>query len=137
MAQTHLPPQWQQRILAILNSHGWDLGQFAHEAIRLLTAWQQAEGGTATWNPLNSTYHISGWYTLPDYNTSGVVNYDKATHGVMATAATLLNGNYNGIVGFLQNPLLTAEEAVGKYADEFRTWGTNPDTITACLASIS
>lgn len=137
MTQTHLPPQWQERVLAILNSHGWDTGQFAHQAIRLLTAWQQAEGGAATWNPLNSTYHISGWYTQPDYNTSGVCNYDKATHGVMATAATLLNGYYNGIVGFLQNPLITAEEAVNKNADQFRTWGTNPDVILSCLASIA
>ena len=133
--QTHLPPQWQQRVLANINSHGWNTGSFAPEAVRLLTAWQAAEGGTATWNPLNTTLHIPGWYTTPDYNSSGVVNYSKPDYGVMATVATLINGYYNSILGFLQNPQMTAEQAVNAYASEFRTWGTNPQTILDVLAS--
>lgn len=137
MTQTHLPPQWQQRVLANINSHGWDIGQFAHQAIRLLTAWQQAEGGLAEWNPLNTTLHIPGWYATPDYNTTGVCNYTKPTYGVMATVATLINGSYNGILGFLQNPQVTAEDCVNAHTDEFRTWGTNPDVILQCLKTVA
>lgn len=139
MAQTHLPPQWDKRLLAILNSHGWDIGQFAPEALRLLAAWAQAEGGSAEWDPLNSELHVfSGTvpWQGPDYNSAGVADYLKPTYGVMATAATLLNGNYNGIVGFLQSPQITAEEAVDKYRSQFQTWGTNPQTILDCLGSV-
>lgn len=137
MPQTHLPPQWDKRLLAMLNARGWDAGKFAPEALRLLAAWARAEGGTATWNPLNSTSRLvqdgRAWQTSPDYNSTGVRNYDTPTHGVAATAATLLNGNYNGIVGFLQAPAITAEQAVRKYADQFRKWGTDTNLLLAVL----
>lgn len=141
MAQTHLPPQWQQRTLAVLNSHGWDVGEFAHESIRLLTAWQEAEGGEAQWNPLNSTQYYTGSTTYNSFVINGVTyhvwNYPKATVGVCMTALTILNGNYNGIAGFLQSPQITAEEAVNKYKSQFQTWGTNPQTILDCLKTVA
>ena len=131
--QSHLPPQWRQRLLAIANSRGWDTGQFAVESMRLLYGWQVAEGGTADWNPLNTTLHIPGWQSSDDYNAAGVCNYLKPSYGVMATFATLVNGYYNGILGFLQSPQITAEEACDKYADQFTTWGTDPAAIKRCL----
>lgn len=131
-AQTHLPPQWRQRVLAIVNGHGWDTGQFAPESLRLLAAWAQAEGGNARWNPLNTTFRLPG---STDYNSAGVQSYFRPTEGVCATALTLVNGHYNGILGDLQNGTKTAEQIVSDRAAQFETWGTNPDTIAAVLAS--
>lgn len=137
MAQTHLPPQFAERVLANLNAHGWDSGQFPHQSIRLLTAWCRAEGGNAEWDPLNATTHITAagiQLQGPDYNAAHVANYVKATYGVVGTVLTLLNGNYNGIVGFLQAPAITAEQAVSKYGAQFRLWGTDTRVLLEVLA---
>jgi hypothetical protein len=131
---THLPPQWRQRLLAIVNGKDWLTGKPGPEQMRLLEAWQRAEGGTAKWNPLNTTLHLPGWYTYPDYNSAMVTNFTKATYGVMATAATLINGHYNGILGWLQAGSTPAETCVNEHRDEFTTWGTNPDTILGVLS---
>lgn len=133
MATTnHLPPQWRQRVLAIINGHGWDTGNFYPEGMRLLAAWAQAEGGTARYNPLNCTLRLVG--STP-YNNAGVQNYFRPTEGCCATGLTLVNGNYNGILGDLQNGTKTAEEIVNDRRSQFQLWGTNPDTILAVLAS--
>lgn len=132
MTNQHLPPQWRQRLLAIVNGHGWDTGQFAPESLRLLAAWAQAEGGNARWNPLNTTLKLAG---STDYNSAGVQNYFRPTEGVCATGLTLVNGHYNGILGDLQNGTKTAEQIVSDRADQFLVWGTSPSTIAAVLAS--
>ena len=129
--QTHLPPQWQQRVLAGVNGHGWNTGQFYPEGIRLLNAWATAEGGTAKWNPLNTTYYLPG---CTNYNTSGVKNYVRPTEGCCATVLTLVNGFYTGILGALQGGTATAEQIVEMHGDEFSTWGTNPTVILQVLA---
>ena len=100
------------------------------EVLRLLDAWAQAEGGTATWNPLNSTQPFLG---STRYNSSDVQNYTKPLYGVCATAVTLANGNYNGILGALQGGSLTAVQIVDKYRSQFQLWGTNPDLIIQIL----
>ena len=133
MTTTHLPPQWRQRLLAIVNGHGWLTGTFYPEGLRLLDAWQHAEGGTAQWNPLNTEYKLAG---STDYNTAGVQNYVRATEGVCATGITLVNGNYNGILGDLQVGTKTAEQIVNDRAAQFRTWGTDPTLILTLLGSI-
>lgn len=131
--QTHLPPQWRQRVLAGINGHGWDTGSFYPEGMRLLDAWQRAEGGTARWNPLNTTLRLAG---STDYNGTGVQNYFRPTEGCAATVLTLVNGNYNGILGDLQNGTKTAEQIVNDRASQFRTWGTDPSVILAVLAGV-
>lgn len=132
MADTHLPPQWRQRVLAGINGHGWDTGSFYPEGLRLLAAWAQAEGGTAKWNPLNTTYTLR---SSTPYNTAGVQNYFRPTEGCCATVLTLVNGNYNGILGDLQNGVKTAEQIVNDRATEFSRWGTDPKVILAVLGS--
>jgi hypothetical protein len=132
VANTHLPPQWRERLLAIVNGHGWDTGLFYPEGLRLLDAWQRAEGGTAQWNPLNTTFYLPG---STNYNTANVKNYMRATDGVCATGLTLVNGFYNGILGDLQNGAKTAEQIVADRADQFRTWGTDPAVIARVLAT--
>jgi len=63
--------------------------------LRLLRAWQQAEGGSASFNPLNTTQPASG---AGSYNSVGVRNYRSAAQGAQATVQTLLNGHYGPIV---------------------------------------
>jgi hypothetical protein len=125
-SKTRLPPNWERRLLAVL---GADPGY--QQGLRLLDAWARAEGGTAQWNPLNTTYGLAG---STDYNSAGVKNYKRATEGVCATALTLVNGYYPGILGAFQGGRRTAEDIVHTFRAEFQTWGTNPDAILRCLA---
>ena len=122
---THLPPYWRQHLLAVIGGHA------GAENLRLLDAWQHAEGGTAKWNPLNTTFSLPG---STDYNTTGVKNFPKPVWGVCATALTLTNGYYPGILGSLQGGKLTAEQIVENNKGEFQIWGTNPQTVLAYLA---
>jgi hypothetical protein len=70
--------------------------------IGLLRSWQQAEGGTAAWNPWNTTQRIAV-PGVTDYNTTGVKNYPTESAGVTATVSTLLNGKYNPVVSGLRS----------------------------------
>lgn len=133
MAQTHLPPNWRQRVLGIVNAHGWLQGQFYPEGLRFFQAWAVAEGGTAKWNPLNTTYHL---YGSTDYNPTGVQNYLRPVDGCCATGITLANGHYNGILGDLQNGTKTAEQIVYDRETEIQTWGTDPTAILRALDDI-
>jgi hypothetical protein len=133
MTNTHLPPNWRQRLLGIINGHGWLTGTFYPEGLRLLAAWATAEGGTAQWNPLNTTLPLPG---STSYNSAGVQNYPRATWGVCATGLTLTDGYYPGILGDLQNGTKTAEQIVTDRDAEFKKWGTNPQTILNVLAGV-
>lgn len=65
----------------------------------LLRIWQLEEGGTAKYNPLNTTQSSPG---ATNYNSVGVKNYASAQAGVAATAKTLKNGHYSAIVRLLR-----------------------------------
>jgi hypothetical protein len=54
-------------------------------------AWQTAEGGSATWNPWNTTQPAKG---ASDYNSAHVKNYPDRATGITATVHTLMNGFY-------------------------------------------
>lgn len=125
MAASHLPPQWRERVLAVV------AGKVNDENLRLMDAWQRAEGGTAQWNPLNTTYKLNG---STAYNTAGVQNYFRATEGVCATALTLVSGLYGGILGDLQAGLKTATQIVVDRDAQFRMWGTDPQLMRTLLA---
>jgi hypothetical protein len=124
VAEQHLPPQWRERLLCVVAAKA------GTENMRLLAAWQRAEGGTAKWNPLNTTMPLPG---STSYNTIGVQNYKRATEGVCAQALTLANGLYNGILGDLQGGGKTAEEIVHDRADQLKHWGTDPHLILKVL----
>lgn len=128
MADTHLPPYWKERLIAVL---GGRTAFSRDERHRFLNAWARAEGGTAKWNPLNSTLKVG---SSTPYNSVGVQNYVRATEGVCATALTLVNGFYGKIVGKLQGTTFTAEEIVEDCRFQIQTWGTDPDLILAILA---
>lgn len=121
---THLPFLWRFRLLHAIHAKGrW-------QNRRLLDAWARAEGGTARWNPLNST---QPWPGATDYNSVHVRNYPSGAAGVAATAATLVNGRYDGIVADLRVGKNTAQEIVRRNAAEFGTWGTGAENVLRCL----
>ena len=127
MASTHLPPYWAEHTTAVLG------GPQRAETRRFFHAWAQVEGGTAKWNPLNSTMQIPGSTPLAG-NTAGVQNYPRPVWGVCATAMTLTDGNFGKIVGHVQAGTYTAEQIVNDCADQIRVWGSDPDLILQVLA---
>jgi hypothetical protein len=104
-----------------------DLGGFPGDAQHsLLAAWHACEGGTATFNPLNTTQKEAG---STQYNSAGVQNYPDQATGLRATVDTLRNGNYDGIVHDLSQTAYSATQIVIRNSAEFTTWGTS----TSCL----
>lgn len=70
--------------------------------VAFLNAWARREGGGGANNPLNSTLPYGASTRLAG-NSAGVQNYASWSDGVNATAATLLNGNYNDVVSALRS----------------------------------
>lgn len=124
MSATHFPPNWIRRLLAVLGA------PVTPEAVRLFSAWATAEGGNAQWNPLNTTLRLEGSW---NYNSVGVQNYARPIIGVCATALTVANGYYNGILGALQGGQLTAEQIVEQHGHEFNLWGTGAANVLRVL----
>ena len=86
--------------------------------VAFLTKWQSAEGGTATYNPLNTT---QSWAGATNYNSVGVKNYSTPAVGLDATVKTLTNGYYNPILDQLKTGAPRWTPEVGK---ALNTWGT-------------
>lgn len=120
----HLPFLWRFRLLRALNASGYWQGR------KLLGAWEKAEGGTAKYNPLNTTLP---WLGATDYNSAGVKNYPTGADGIEATAATLTNGLYKGIVNDLRAGRKQAGQIVKDNAAEFDKWGTGAANILRVL----
>ncbi len=143
MAQTHLPERWIERTCDLLEV------PLTHEVLRFFTAWQRAEGGTAKWNPLNSTLKLDGtvsWTETVDYNSIPVRNYKYAIVGVVATVLTLQQRKQDGtllyaglVTGLRQAKGLgkTAEQLVGDNQAQIKLWGTSPQTMLDVLAGIA
>lgn len=120
----HLPRLWKFRLLRAIHAKG------VSENRRLLDAWQRAEGGEAKYNPLNTT---EPWAGATNYNSVGVKNYPTAGAGINATARTLGNGFYSGIVRDLQAGKKPALRIVADNAHEFDTWGTGSANVARLL----
>lgn len=81
-------------------------GQFAYHVLkgigapntlhnrRALQAQMQSEGGSARWNPFNTTQEMVG---ATDYNWVGVKNYVSAEQGIAATVKTLQYRDYRRV----------------------------------------
>lgn len=115
MACRHLPYLWRYRLLRSIHA------PYSRPNRNYLAAWAKAEGGTACFNPLNTT---EPWAGATDYNDAGVKNYPNGSSGVAATAATLENGHYDGIVKDLRNGKVSACGIATRNAKELVTWGT-------------
>lgn len=123
----HLPYLWRYRLLRKLHAPN------STQNRRLLRAWARAEGGTARYNPLNTT---EPWAGATDYNSAGVKNYPSGADGIAATYLTLVNGHYIGIVNSLRAGRMTAQRIVERNAAEFDTWGTGSNLILEVLAGL-
>lgn len=111
---------WAIAVLAALGNE-----QPSAETIRYLEAWHRAEGGTASYNWLNSTQRADG---ATDYNSVGVKNYPSYESGVQATSETLTNGFYpRTLTGLVSNQPIVDDAEMG-------TWGTGGGAIRAQLA---
>ena len=88
------------------------------ENIRFLNAWTQAEGGSASNNPFNTT---DPYGPTTKYNSVGVRNYQSPQQGIAATIHTLQNGHY----GVLLDALRQGNSAMNDAIAESKTpWGT-------------
>ena len=85
-------------------------------------SWIQAEGGTARWNPLNTTQRMPGSW---DYNSVGVQNYPDFETGLAATVKTIEQTNPAlGYVAILTRLRRDARPASTLKAVEASQWGT-------------
>jgi len=140
VAQTHLPQHWIEKVCALLSVDGWLTGEIPHEVKRFFTAWAKSEGGTAAWNPLNTTDHISDawgqWYTA-DFNRITVANYKSPWQGIVATAATMLQSTTFATivedVRTAKTTKITAEQIVQRNENAIKQWGTDPKLMLAVL----
>lgn len=126
-ATTHLPPEWIARLCGLM------LIPTCPAVTDVFTAWARAEGGTAQWNPLNTTQSFPGATT---YNSAGVKNYPSPIAGISATAVTLSYEPYHGLWGALQvakSSGATAREIVTQHEQAFNTWGTGASHVLALL----
>jgi hypothetical protein len=101
-------------------------------AVRSVVGWERAEGGnwnnTAHFNPLNTTQAAPG---AGSTGTQGnIKSYTNWNQGLNATAQTLRNGHYGGILQALKtgNPDAVAN-AIGS-----SPWGTSSDLIHRVIA---
>ena len=101
------------------------------ENVKAITAWEQAEGTAAHFNPLATTQ--SGFNGETRFNSVGVKNYATYQDGIDANADALTNGRYGNILAALRagNDATAVAQAI---ADS--PWGTH-DGVLRVLASES
>lgn len=96
-----------------------------HRNLLVLMAWMQAEGGTARWNPLNSTHDAPG---ATIYNWASVKNYPSFEVGMQATVETLNWGADRRKFGYrrIRRRLRKSRGSTGTLkAIERSEWGTD------------
>lgn len=115
---------------SVLNLIGAPLTQ---NTLQLCRDWQRFEGGSAAWNPWNTTQWAVG---ATVYNSAGVKNYPDEATGEHATAATLTNGYYPDVLAALQHDLPAYEWGMNPaIINEINLWGTHG--FAAYLAQIA
>jgi cell wall-associated NlpC family hydrolase len=109
---------WEQQLLRSLGAPA------TPENLRFLNAWQRAEGGNASFNPLNTTQH---WQGASSYNSVGVRNYPSPQAGLQATTHTLVDPRYQQIVGGLRSGRASAVQLAQSLARS--PWGTGSGVL--------
>jgi hypothetical protein len=69
------------------------------ENVRLMVAWQQAEGTRAQYNPLATTQSMPG---ATSFNSVGVKNFASYDDGITANIKAITNGRYENILASLR-----------------------------------
>ena len=90
----------------------------SEENLVFMEAWRKAEGGSATFNPFNTTMPAPG---ATNYNSVGVKNYISKEQGIDATIRTLRKGYYTKIIESLRQRDDASASAAALAASP---WGT-------------
>jgi hypothetical protein len=87
--------------------------------VRAITAWEQAEGTRAQFNPLATTQ--AGYSGESRFNSVGVKNYASYADGISANIKAITNGLYGNILAALRtgNNAMAVAQAVAN-----SPWGT-------------
>jgi hypothetical protein len=119
------PVQWAKDFLAKLNM------PVTAENVRAITAWEQAEGTKASYNPLATTQ--GGFAGETTFNSVGVKNFADYQDGLDANVKVITNGLYGNILSALQqgNDANAVAQAVAN-----SPWGTGTG-VERVLASQS
>ncbi|MGQ0824457.1 MAG: hypothetical protein ACT4OX_05385 [Actinomycetota bacterium] len=70
------------------------------ENVSAMTAWQQAEGTSARFNPLATTQ--GGFDGATKFNSVGVKNYASYEDGIAANIRAITNGRYENVLAALR-----------------------------------
>lgn len=101
--------------------------------LSLCRTWQSYEGGSAAWNPWNTTQKSP---TSTDYNSAGVQNFPDEQTGIEATVITLRNGYYPDVLAAFRADLPASQWGLNPaIIDQINTWGTHG--FAAYLQSIA
>ncbi len=108
------PVQWARDFLTRLNL------PITNDNVRAVSAWEQAEGTAARFNPLATTQ--SGFQGETRFNSVGVKNYASYDDGINANVKAITNGLYGNVLDALKAG--NSAERVGQaIADS--PWGTH------------
>ncbi len=110
--------QWARDFLTKLNM------PITSENVRAITAWEQAEGTAAHFNPLATTQ--SGYAGETQFNRVGVKNYAAYQDGIDANVRAITNGRYTNILSALQagNSAVSVAQAIAN-----SPWGTHDGVL--------
>ncbi len=112
------PVQWAKDYLTALGM------PVTESNVRAITAWEQAEGTKAAFNPLATTQ--SGFAGETQFNSVGVKNFATYEDGIAANVKVINNGLYPNILAALRQG--TDAMAVAQ-AIEDSPWGTGGGVI--------
>lgn len=111
------------------------------ENMKFLYAWRQAEGGTAKYNPFNTSRKKQNatFYNCLSKDSSGkcisgVKNYSTKEDGIQATCETLKLPMYSELVNQLKSGTHSANELAKNNLTALKTWGTG-ELIAKVLSS--
>jgi hypothetical protein len=102
------------------------------QAVNNLVSWMQAEGGSAEYNPLNTTLNL-GLPGETSYNSDHVQNYPSLQAGEYATAKTLKE--YPQIIGALNSPPAIFDATVVNSSWQTKDLTPAVEPINATVAS--
>jgi len=107
------PVQWAKDFLTKLGA------PVTASNVQAITAWEQAEGTKATFNPLATTQ--GGYAGETQFNSVGVKNFASYQDGLDANVKVITNGLYGNILTALQqgNNAMSVAQAVAS-----SPWGT-------------
>ena len=111
-AATTSREQWAQDFLSRLGM------PLTSENVRLMVAWQQAEGTKAQYNPLATTQSMPG---ATRFNSVGVKNFASYDDGLTANLKAITNGRYENVLAALRrgDSAVTTAQAIAS-----SPWGT-------------